>query len=71
MSNSPKIPSDLDEKTAKFLRQLIVYYDNALRSAVSSNTAVGGILMVSSGNYVYRVTVDDAGDLQTELVQEP
>jgi hypothetical protein len=65
----PPIPPNIEDPAiSAYLRSLSLSVEQHFRNTVTTETAVGSVLLVSPGGKVYTVQVDDAGNVTTEYV---
>jgi hypothetical protein len=68
MGAPPQIPDipTLDPKLAEYLRRLSLWCQNNFNTSIQTNSAATGLLMQSTtADTVWKVTISDAGVLQT------
>lgn len=70
MSTQPQVPVSADPATIlSFLRDFVGWSKREYAKYVPLRTAVDSILLQSSGNKVYQITVTDAGVITATLVK--
>ena len=65
----PTLPTPIDKYEKAYMDRLLEAIRRAFQFTVDQNTAITSLLLRSSGGKVYRIEVDDSGNLTTTYVQ--
>jgi hypothetical protein len=64
----PDVPHGVEAPLSDYLRRFATWANQQLAAKIGSRQAVPGVMLISPSGKVWRVIVNDAGVMATELV---